>query len=230
MLRVLEHIAGPDSPDVIPDALPTFVNSVTELSASNRTLRRAMGWELVWARNKRHRLGSIFAIAARWGTTPLDILLRPEEAVTPSLFQGVVDLPAVTAKRPANKKGYQRCERMLQRLLRLSAATPLPPFREICRECVVCESNFQSKNWNLCRRYVAERRCRAESARTRGAALASRYATKLLRDLRTSGKRLHRKRAVASMMNDIHVSKSVARSALRVAVAQLGVDREKQSS
>jgi len=66
--------------------------------------------------------------------------------------------------------------------------------------------------------------------KARGVAGANCYATKLLRDLCTSGKRLHRKHAVAAMMKDIHVPKAVARSALRVALAQMSADREARSS
>jgi len=177
-------------------------------------------------RNQRHRLGTIFAIAARWGTTPLDIPLRPEEAAAPGLFEDDVELPTAPVQHHFNKDGYQRCERTLRRLLRLSAATPMPALSEICRECVVRSSNFQSNNWELCKRYVAERRRRAELAKARRVDVANRYATKLLRDLCISGKRLHRKHAVAAMMTNIRVSKAVARSALRVAVARMGVDRE----
>jgi hypothetical protein len=175
-------------------------------------------------------LGTIFAIAARWGTTPLDILLRPEEAATPNLFQGDVELPAAPVQHHFNRDGYRRCERTLQRLLRLSAATRLPALSEICRECVVSSSNFQSNNWDLCKQYVAERRRRKESAKAQRVDVANRYATKLLRDVCISGKRLHRKHAVAAMMQNIRVSKAVARSALRVAVARMGVDRESLDS
>jgi len=226
MLRLLGHIATPGSPEVIPDALPTFIIGVMKHHASNHALRSPTIWERACRRNQRHRLGTIFAIAARWGTTPLDILLRPEEAAAPSLFEDDVELPAAPVQHHFNKDGYRRCERTLRRLLRLSAATPLPALSEICRECGVSSSNFQSNNWELCKRYVAERRRRAELAKARRVDVANRYATKLLRDLCISGKRLHRKHAVAAMMTNIRVSKAVARSALRVAVARMGVDRE----
>ena len=226
MLRILEHIATPDSPEVVPNALPTFVNCVTKHSVSNRAPRRSTSEERIWWRNQRHRLGSIFAIAARWGTTPLDILLRPEEAATPSLFESDVELPAAPVQHHFNKDGYRRCERTLQRLLRLPAATRLPALSEICRECVVSGSNFQRNNWELCKRYSAERRRRIESAKAQRVDVANRYATKLLRDLCVSGKRLHRKHAIAAMMRDVRVSKAVARSALRVAVARMGAHRE----
>jgi len=226
MLRLLGYIASPNSPEVIPNALPTFITRVTELVPPDRARKRPAGWGTAWERSQRHRLSSIFAMAAHWGTTPLEILLCPEEAATPSLFQGEVDLPAAPIQRHFNKDGYRRCERTLQRLLRLPAATPVPALSEICRECVVSSSNFQNNNWELCKRYVAERRRRAELAKARRVDVANRYATKLLRDLCISGKRLHRKHAVAAMMQDIRVSKAVARSALRVAVARMGVDRE----
>jgi len=226
MLRLLEHIATPGSPEVVPNALPTFVNCLTKHSASNCAPRRSTSDERIWWRNQRHRLGTIFAIAARWGTTPLDILLRPEEAATPSLFESDVELPAAPVQHHFNRLGYRRCERTLQRLLRLSAATRLPALSEICLECVVSSSNFQSNNWDLCKQYVAERRRRTESAKAQRVDVANRYATKLLRDLCISGKRLHRKHAVAAMMTDIRVSKAVARSALRVAIARMGADRE----
>lgn len=230
MLRLLGLIATPDSPDVVQNALPTFLKRAADLSASDCTLRRLTQQELGWARNQRHRLTSILAIAARWGTTPLDILLRPEEAVSPSLFQDRVDLPAAPAKHRYNKDGYRRCERAFQQLLRLPATTPLPPPGDVCRECAISHSHFWRKNRELCRRYGAERRRRAARVKAHGVAGANGYATKLLRDLHTSGKRLHRKHAVAGMMSDIHVSKAVARSALRVALARMGANRETRAS
>lgn len=226
MLRLLEHIATPGSPEVVPDALPTFINRITEHPASYCASQHSTNQERTWWRNQRHRLGTIFAIAARWGTTPLDILLRPVEAATPSLFQGDVVLPPAPVQHHFDKKRYRRCVRTLRRLLRLSATTPLPALREICREYAVSSSNFQSNNWDLCKQYVAERRRRAELAKARRVDVANRYATKLLRDLCISGKRLHRKHAVATMMHDIRVSKAVARSALRVAVARMDMHRE----
>lgn len=230
MLRLLGLIATPDSPDVVQNALPMFLKRVAELSTSDCTLRQLTQQELGWARNQRHRLSSVLAIAARWGTTPLDILLRPEEAVTPSLFQGYVDLPTAPAKHRYNKDGYRRCERALQKLLRLPARTPLPPRGDVCREYAISSANFWRKNRELCRRYGVERRRRAVQVKARGVAGANSYATKLLRDLCTSGKRLHRKHAVAEMMRDIHVPKAVARSALRVALARMSADREVLSS
>lgn len=230
MLRLLDYIATPDSPDVMSNALSKFVNRLTELSTTNCALRRPTQWELVWRRKKRHRLSSIFAVAARWGTTPLDILLRPEEAATPSLFQGDVDIPAAPVQRHFNKEGYRRCERTLLRLLRLSAAIPLPALTGICRECVVSSSNFERKNWALCKRYAAERRRRMESVKARRADATNGYATRLLQDVCMSGKHLHRKHAVAAMMSDLHVSKEVARSALRVALARMGATRETLAS
>lgn len=146
----------------------------------------------------------------------MDILLRPEEAVTPSLFQGYVDLPTAPAKHRYNKDGYRRCERALQKLLRLPARTPLPPRGDVCREYAISSANFWRKNRELCRRYGVERRRRAVQVKARGVAGANSYATKLLRDLCTSGKRLHRKHVVAEMMRDIHVPKAVARSALAI--------------
>lgn len=230
MLRLLGYIASPDSPEVIPNALPTFITRVTELVPPDRARKRPAGWGTAWERSQRHRLSSIFAMAAHWGTTPLKILLCPEEAATPSLFQGEVDLPAAPIQRHFNKDGYRRCERTLQRLLRLPAATPLPALLSICRECVVSSSNFKSKNWELCKRYTAERRRRMESAKARRFDVANGYATRLLRDLFTSGSRLHRKHAVIAMMRDVHVSKAVARSALRVALARMSANREPRPS
>lgn len=226
-LRLLKHTATPNSPDFVENALPTFLKGLAELSASGRTLRRLTKQERGWARNQRHRLASILAIAARWGTTPLDILLRPQEAVTPSLFQGDVGLPAACAKHRYNKQGYRRCEQALQRLLRLPAATLLPPVGAVCRECAISHPHLQERNPQLCKRYGAERHRRAARAKARRVAVANSYATRLLRDLCTLGQRLHRKNAVAEMMRDIHVSKAVARSALRVALARMSVDREK---
>ena len=230
MLRLLGYIATPGSPEVVPNALPTFVKRVTEHSASNCAPRRSTSDERIWWRNQRHRLGTIFAIAARWGTTPLDILLRPEEAATPNLFQGYLDPPASPVNRHYNKNGYRRCERTLQRLLRLPPATPLPALRDICRECVISNATFRDNNLELCKRYGAERSRRNEAAKAKRVVVANRYAAKLLRDLCASGKRLHRKHAVAAMMRDIHASKAVARSALRVAVARMSVERKMISS
>lgn len=226
MLRLIGHFAAPDAQDAIPDALPKFINVAATISKSNGVARCAAGQQFRWERNQRHCLGSIFPIAARWGTTPLDILLRPEEAATPNLFQSYVDPPASPVNRRYNKNGYHRCERTLQRLLRLPPATPLPALRDICRECVISNATFRDNNLELCKRYGAERRRRNEAAKAKRVVVANRYAAKLLRDLCASGKRLHRKHAVAAMMRDIHASKAVARSALRVAVARMSVERK----
>lgn len=226
MLRLLGHIATPDSADVVPDALPTFIHGVKELSASNSEFRRPSFGDLVWARNRRHRLASIFCMAARWGTTPLDILLRPKEAITPVLFPDDVDLPPAPVQRRCNKAGYPRCVRGVRRLLRLPSSTPLPSLLDVCREFVVCSSNFQGNHWKLCKEYNSERRRRIASTKARKVAQANTYAMNLLRDVGKSGQRLHRKQAVAAMMRDIRVSKAVARSALRVALTRIGANRK----
>src|SRR6185437_12392340 len=67
MLRLLGYIASPNSPEVIPNAPPTFITRVTELVPPDRTRKRPAGWGTAWERSQRHRLSSIFAMAAHWG-------------------------------------------------------------------------------------------------------------------------------------------------------------------
>lgn len=230
MLKLLAHIATPESADIVANATAAFITRIREVVGSDQAFKRVAGDELRKARTRGNRLTSIFAIAARWGTTPMDILLRPHEAVSPSLFQLSVDPPAPPNKHPFNEAGYQHCERTLRRLLRLPSATSLPNLRDICRESVVSCSNFQRKNPDLCRRYTTAKQRYAEQIRTDRIAAANNYVARLLDDSHRSGRRLHRKNAVVEMMREMHVPKAVARTALSAALARMSKDRDKYLS
>jgi len=229
MLKVLTHIATPKSADIPHRAVDIFLAKAIRLAAlegrpcpvSSETAKmRALG----------HRLTTIFGMAARCGTTPMDIFLRPEEAVSPGLFESDIDTPRPPQRRGFNKHGYRLCERTMRKLLALPNTTMLPPFTNICSEYAVSLSNFKRKNSELCAKYSNERRHRIEIAKSTRFEVASSYLTKLIEQLQRSGKRLHRMNTVAQMRREIHVSKAIARSAIRVALAKMNASREIQPS
>lgn len=224
MLEVLEHIATPTSEEVSPDSVKTFIKKVLPIAyAEGRRL--PMSKELEKMRVQGHRLSSIFQIAARWGTTPMDVLLRPSEAASPSLFERDISTPRPPRRRGFNKAGYRLCEAALLKLLTLPPATMLPPLRGMCREFEVCISSFYRNHPELCASYTDERRRREENQKTKRFGVACSYIARLLEQARRSGRRLHRANAVTEVMREIHVPKAVARSALRVAVAKMNACR-----
>lgn len=225
MLKVLEHIATPASAEISPDALSTFFMKVTQI-ASAEGRRRPTWKELERPRVQGHRWSTIFQVAAVWGTTPVEILLRPEEAVSPSLFESDIDTPKPPRRGGFNKRGYQLCIRTLHKLMKLPRPTLLPPLVEVCLENRVSVSSFYRIHSRLCTAYGDERRSRIEAAKITRFGVAYSYVTKLLEELQRSGRRLHRMNAVAQMMREIHVPKAVARSALRVALAKIAACRE----
>lgn len=225
MLRVLEYIATPASAEISPDAVTTFIIKVMPI-ASAEGWQRPTRKELEKLRVRGHRWSTIFEMAARWGTTPIDILLRPGEAVSPGLFEPAIDTPRPPRRRRFNKRGYQHCIRTLHKLLTLPRTTALPPLTELCLENGVCMSSFYRNHSKLCTIYSDERRHRIESAKNIRFSLACSYVARLLEQLQLSGKRLHRVNAVTQMMREIQVPKAVARSALRVALAKMNACRE----
>ncbi|MET4569108.1 TniQ family protein [Rhodanobacter soli] len=225
MLKVLEHIAAPTSADVSPDVITTFITKVVS-HAPTEGYRRPVSKEALKLRVQGHRLVTIFDMAARWGTTPMDILLRPGEAVSPSLFESDIDTPRPPRRRAFNKRGYRLCIRTLHKLLTLPRTTTLPPLADICLENRVSVSSFHRNYSKLCKTYGDERRLRIDTAKNTRFSVACSYVARLLEELQRSGKRLHRMNAVAQMMREIHVPKAVARSALRVALAKMTVCRE----
>lgn len=226
MLRILEHIATPGSEQISPDAVKTFIKKVKPIASADG-LRRPTSKELEKLRAQGHRWSTIFEMAARWGTTPMDVLLRPDEAVSPSLFERDISMPRPPHRRTFNKPGYRLCECALRKLLMLPSATMLPPLRSMCREYNVCISNFYRNHQELCASYANERRRRTENQKSKRFSVACSYIAKLLEQSRRSGRRLHRVNAVAEMMREIHVPKAIARSALRVAVAKMNACRQR---
>jgi hypothetical protein len=222
---VVEHIASTDSAEIPGYALSTFIMKVTPVaSAAGR--RRPTWKELERPRVRGHRWSTIFKVAARWGTTPMDVLLRPEEAISPSLFESDIDTPKPPRRGGFNKLGYQRCIQTLHKLMTLPHTTMLPTVVELCLENGVSVSSFYRSHSGLCTTYSDERRRRIEAAKITRYGVACSYVAKLLEELQRSGKRLHRVNTVAQMMSEIHVPKAVARSALRVAVAKMNACRE----
>lgn len=225
MLKVLTYIATPKSEEISPHAVDIFLAKAIRLAAlegrpcpvSSETAKmRALG----------HRLTTIFGMAAHCGTTPMDIFLRPEEAVSPGLFESDIDTPRPPQRRGFNEHGYRLCERTMRKLLALPNTTMLPPFTNLCSEYAVSLSNFKRKNPELCAKYGNERKRRIEIAKSTRFEVASSYIAKLIEQLQRSGKRLHRMNAVAQMRREIHVTKDVARSAIRVALAKMNASRE----
>jgi len=225
MLKVLEHIATPASEEISPDAVKTFIKKVIPI-ASSEGCRRPMGRELEKLRSQGNRWSSIFEMAAHWGTTPMDILLRPDEAVSPSLFEPDIQTPRPPHRRAFNRPGYRLCERALRKLLTLPSATILPPLKSMCLEYKVSISSFYRNHPKLCASYANERRRRIETSNNTRFSVACSYVAKLLEQWRRSGRRLHRVNTVAQMMREIQVPKAVARSALRVALAKMAACRE----
>lgn len=225
MLEVLEHIATPTSEEISPDAVKAFIKKVMPI-ASEEGRRQPMSKELQKLRAQGNRWSTIFEMAARWGTTPMDVLLRPDEAVSPSLFERDISIPRPPHRRAFNKPGHRLCESALRKLLKLPPATVLPSLRSICREFKVCISSFYRNHPEICASYANERRRRTENKKSTRFSVACSYVAKLLEQWRRSGRRLHRVNTVAQMMREIHVPKAVARSALRVALAKMAACRE----
>lgn len=225
MLRVLEHIATPASEDISPDAVKTFIKKVIPISSAVGC-RTPLGREIQKLRAQGNRWSTIFEMAALWGTTPLDILVRPDEAVSPSLFEPDIHTPRPPRRRAFNRSGYRLCERALRKLLTLPSATTLPSLRSMCLEYNVSISSFYRNHPELCASYTNERRRRTETSNSTRFDVACSYVARLAEQSRRSGRRLHRVNTVAEMMNEIHVPKAVARSALRVALAKMRAYRE----
>lgn len=224
MLKVLAHIATPGSSEISPNAVTTFIAKVVRLAAAEGR-RRPVPGETAKNRVLGHRLATIFCMAAHCGTTPMDILLRPEEAISPGLFESDIDTPIPPHRRRFNEHGYRLCERTMRKLLALPTTAMLPPLTNLCSEYAVSLSNFKRKNSELCAKYSNERRHRIEIAKSTRFEVASSYLTNLIEQLRRSGKRLHRMNTVAQMRREIHVSKAIARSAIRVALAKMNASR-----
>jgi hypothetical protein len=225
MLEVLEHIATPTSEEISPNAVKTFIEKVMPIaSAEHRPV--PISRELKKMRAQGNRWSTIFEMAARWGTTPMDVLLRPDEAVSPSLFERDISIASPPRRRTFNKPGYRLCETTLRKLLTLPPTTMLPSLRSMCQEFKVCISSFYHNHPELCASYADERRRRAKNQKRERFTLAYSYISRLIGQARRSGLRLHRVNAVAELMREIHVPKAVARSALRVALAKIAACRE----
>lgn len=227
MLRLLQHMARPDSSGFSVDAVCKFLEAVPVWYPGADTYRQPLS---NLRRNvQKHpatlpRLNTLFLVAACWGTTPLDILVRPLEAATPCLFDDEVPLPRPPSKRLFHARNYQRCERRLRALMRLPDEILLPPGGHIQCECRVSNS-FQMTRSVIWRKYMDERRRRAVKHKESQIVLANRFMKRLLAKLIRSGQPLHRRNAITQLQRDIGVSKTVARSALRVCLLNLRLDR-----
>lgn len=231
MLRILEHSASPAFAEFCPDAVKLFLFSLpparsgirgpTAQGKRIRGLRKAISK----SPDLRPRLATIFQIAASWGTSPLDILLRPEEAASPNLFNGDPIIPRSPPKRKFRKQNYSQCDKRMRALIALPEQILLPPAIHICNEFRVSASNFiesRRETWNG---YIRERNRRLKEHKLKEVRLANTYMDQLVARMRHSGQRLYRRSVITQMMSDIHVPKSVARSALRLALVRMRMRR-----
>lgn len=232
MLRIVEHIASPDSSEFCTGAMRTFFTSlpppksgVCGPTAHGRLIRQVRD-DLSKKPDLLPRLKTIFQVAASWGTTPLDIFLRPKEAASPVMFDGDPLIPRTPPKRPFKKQNYSRCDKRMRALVDLPEEILLPPATHICSECAVSPSNFQESHRETWNTYMVEKTRRLKQHKEREVILANTYMDKLITRLRHSGKRLHRRNAIAQMIRDIHVPQTVARSALRLSLARLRMERD----
>jgi hypothetical protein len=228
MLRLIGHVSSPETPDFSSNAARRFIAAMpSRLSNHAGSRKRPIGalrrcvskWPEMLP-----RLKTIFLIAASWGTTPLDIFLRPEEAASSSLFDGDVPLPTRPAKRSYQQETYRRCEQRLMELLKLPKGVLLPPAVHVCRELKV-SNYFQLKRVDVWRTYMREKSNRLKEYKENKVLLANRYMEKHIDKLQREGKRLHRRNAIAQLVRDVRVPQAVARSALRVCLLRMRMNR-----
>jgi hypothetical protein len=228
MLKLIQHISSPVASEFATNSVMKFVRSLTysraRIDGQSKYLSE-LRKDYAKHPDLRPRLKTIFRIAAVWGTTPLDILLRPEEAASPSLFPSDVDIPAPPAIRAFQQKVYLRCERRFRRLIDLPKNVLLPPAAHVCREFGV-SNNFQARFPDVWKKYMDEKICRLRDFKERNVLLANRYMERHLERIQQSGEYLHRRRAIASAIQDVGVPKTVARSALRVALVKMRMNKQ----
>lgn len=228
MLKLVEHISSSENSGLAPDMAKEFIANLPRESAqivsrgaSIRELRKAQS---KWP-GMRPRMKTIFKIASAWGTSPLDILLRPSEAASPSLFEVDVPMPLPPVKRSFHEQSYRSCERRLQQLMKLPREVLLPPPTHVCRTFRV-SNHFQLRCSEVWKKYMTEKNCRLNDHKENKILLANRYMEKRIELLKRSGERLHRRNAISAAMLEIRVSKTVARSALRVALLEMRMNEE----
>lgn len=227
MMRLLAHMASNEASSFCENAVHKFLDAMPVLFSGSDSHRRPL-MSFRRAVQKRPgtlpRLNTLFVVAGCWSTTPLDILLRPTEAATPSLFDDEVPLPRPAGRRRFHAQSYQRCEQRLRALMKLPEEILLPPAAHIQNEYRI-SNNFRLKHIEIWQKYIDEKCRRAEKHKESQILLANRFMKRHLVKLRHSGQRLHRRNAVAQMVRDLGVSKTVARSALRVCVLNMRLDR-----
>lgn len=229
-LKLLCHIATPDASVIEPSTLSTFVTALRQtgipksgpLGYALYTLEH--GWKQRGA--ARALLETIFKLAALWGTSPIEILLRPVEAASKPLFSSDIFIP-LPSRRPNHPgSALKKCKRRFTALLALPSAVVLPSAERVCAECHVNLGTFRLHHPDLWAAYVDKRSSLRKRQLCNRVLVANTYAENLLQELRRTHRRLHRKRAVARMMADIHVPKAIARSALRCALMGIRVERD----
>lgn len=227
MLRLIEHISSPNTPNfaseaarkfiaALPSGLPYQNGRLTPIGALKKTFS-------MWP-DMRPRLKTLFLVAASWGTSPLDILLRPEEAASPNLFDSDIPLPAPPSKKKYLLENYHRCEQRLMQLLKLPKDVLLPPAIHVRREFEVSDY-FQLKHAAVWKAYMKDKNSRLKANKENKVLLANRYMEKYIDKLRRNGQRLHRRKAIAQLVRDVRVPQVVARSALRVCLLRMRMNR-----
>ena len=220
-LRLLEHLATPNSEDFVDQAVTCFVNELPLEKGSGSCLRQIILQRRDDIANNRFalpRLTTLFKLAGGVGTTPMDILLRPKEAASTLLLNSDAQIPTSAPKRPFRAEHYQECEGQFKSLMTLPRDVLLPPACQICERCNVSASNFFQTRRNLWNAYLEEKNSRISDQREQRLALGLRYAEAAIEESKCSGKQLHLKQTVAAMMKDLRIPKRMARSALRVAL------------
>jgi len=224
MLRLIEHVSSPETSNFSPNAARRFIAALPYplpkgTGGRNKPIGALRNALSKWP-DMQPRLKTMFLIAASWGTSPLAILLRPEEAASPSLFNSDVPLPRPPAKRSYQQENYRRCEQRLMQLLKLPKDVLLPPGFHVCREFRV-SNYFQLRYANVWKAYMEEKSARLKEHKENKILLANRYMEKHIDKLRRDGKRLHRRNAIAQLIRDVRVPQAVARSALRVVLLKV---------
>lgn len=230
IMNLLVHVATPGSPVIDPKALSVFVTALPHHAITSRSrlglalISLKHGWKQ--RAEPRVRLETVFRLAALWGTTPLDILLRPTEAATPSLFNSKAAIPPPATRPRHPQSSLAKCEQRFRALLALPSMVLLPSPKRVCTDCKVDYGTFRIHHPDLWTRYLDERNHQRGKQKCQSVYVAACYVDNLLRQACQSGERLRLKNATARMMVDIHVSKAIARSALRCALTRMRVERD----
>lgn len=228
MLKILEYISSAETNLFRVNAARVFVGRLPERmpdGASCRSIIPELRKRLAKSSSAMPSLAAFFSIGALWGTTPLDILLRPEEAASPGLFRNDVTIPLPPKRRPFLVEDYRRCKQRFIELMKLPKNVLLPPAIHVSREFHV-SAQFQARYAALWKAYMAEKMSRLAHHKLNKVLLANRYMERHLERLQKSGQQLHRRKAVALACHEVGVTKTVARSALRVVMLKMRMNRQ----